>query len=121
MITTIPERRPFDMPTSLAKLLKAAGLEQREPETVGGMLYGSLAYLFVGIATQFPDQWPAFRALFIEATDDLRDVLTSANPEATVAGMRARQRRDQVLADRMDVSGELNGAAITAPSSTGDE
>lgn len=89
------ERKPFDMPTSLGNLLKAAGCEEQAPEVVGGMLFGALAHLFVGVATQWPDQWPVFRAAFIVAADDLRDVLTSDDPAATVAGIMARQRRDR--------------------------
>lgn len=106
MITQITERRPFDMPHQLGKLLRGAGIEQRAPEQVGGMLLGALAHLFLGIATQFPDQWPAFRALFIEGVDDLRDVLTSNDPKATVAGIMARQKRDAEIAKADDAVGQ---------------
>lgn len=88
-------RKQFDLPASLAKLLQAAGVEHRAPEDVGGLLFGSLAHLFVGVHTQFPEHWPTFRACFIEAADDLRDVLTSDDPAATVKGIMARQSRDR--------------------------
>ncbi len=90
-------RRQFVPPSQLAKLLQAAGVEHRAPEDVGGLLFGSLAHLFVGVATQFPEHWPTFRAVFIEAADDLRDVLTSDDPAATVGGIMARQQRDRAL------------------------
>lgn len=87
-------RKPFEMPSTLAKLLEAAGVEHRAPEEVGGLLFGCLAHLSLGVSTQFPEHWPMFRAAFIEACDDLRDVLTSDDPAATIEGVKARQRRD---------------------------
>ncbi len=94
-------RKPFDVPTPLAQLLKAAGIEHRAPETVGGLLFGALAHLFTGVYTQFPEHWPVFRAAFIEAADDLRDVLTSNDPTTTVAGIMARQREERAQYDRI--------------------
>jgi hypothetical protein len=88
-------RRPFVAPTQLAQLLKAAGIEHRAPEDVGGMLFGCLAHLMVGVFTQFPEHWPTFRAAFLEAADDLRDVITSDNPPQVVAGIMERQRQQR--------------------------
>lgn len=88
-------RKPFEAPESTAKLLKAAGCESRSPEEVGGLFFGCLAHLMVGVFTQFPEHWPVFRGAFLEAADDLRDVIASANPTETVAGIMARQQRDR--------------------------
>lgn len=93
-VTNVHTRKPFDMPTTLAKLLLAAGVEQRAPEEVAGLLFGSLAHLSVGLATQFPEQWAIFRGGLITSCDDLRDILTSDTPAAVLVGVMNRQHRD---------------------------
>lgn len=93
-------RRPFEAPTQIAQLLKAAGVETRAPEEVGGMLFGCLAHLFTGVYSQFPEHWPTFRGAFIEAADDMRDVLTSDDPPRTVRLIMERQKRDRAAMER---------------------
>lgn len=107
-VTNVPTRKSFVMPTTLGQLLQAAGIEARAPEEVGGLLFGSLAHLSVAVATQFPEQWPIFRAAFVTSCDDLRDILTSESPASTMAGVMNRQHRDS---DGKFASGEAQRAA----------
>lgn len=86
-------RTPMDLPAPIAKLLQAAGVEHRAPEDVGGLLFGCLAHLSASVHQQFPEHWEMFRWSFIEATDELRDVLTSPDPSGTVAEIMAKQRQ----------------------------
>jgi hypothetical protein len=86
-------RKSVELPDAIAKLLRAAGVEHSAPEDVGGLLFGCIAHLSASIHKQFPEHWPMFKRSFIEATDELRDVLMSADPSGEVAETMAKQRR----------------------------
>lgn len=85
-------RKHVDIPTTAARLLKAAGVENQPPEIGMGLLFGALAQLCVAVSDQWPAAWPVFRRAAIEAAEQLLAVLRADSPKTQLASVLAMQR-----------------------------
>lgn len=85
-------RKHVDIPTTAARLLKAAGVEQQPPEVGMGLMFGALAQLCVAVSDQWPSAWPVFRSAAIEAAEQLLSVLRADSPKAQLQAVLATQR-----------------------------
>jgi hypothetical protein len=81
------------MPAHVARLLKAAQLETKPPEVALGVMFGAIAHLLAAVHEQWPEGWTTFQFAARNGVDELRRVIASDTPAATIADIVAAQKR----------------------------